>query len=176
MRSRYCCLAETWIPNKEEASNFSIEGFNLTDVSAGPGKGCCAYIRDNENCNSFSHINNEYLQALSFKIDGEGIQLTIVYLKSGAPLSEAKLCIQWLFQQLPLPVKQHMIVGDFNLDAKQSNAITSLFTEELGLKQLVERPTHREGRTIDHCYISPSCCCCSVYFAFLLIEQFVNRP
>ena len=68
-----------------------------------------------------------------------------------------QFCFKWLFRDIS--IKHHMIVGDFNLDAKKSNQLTSFFTKDMGLKQLIDRPTHKEGRTIDHCYISPGITC-----------------
>ena len=159
MSAKYCCIAETWIPSDRVAHDFSIEGFNLVDVSAGEGKGSCAYIKTNEKFSNLLGINNEHCQALSFQMDGSGIQLTVVYLKSKAPLGDMKVCFQQLFKKLPHKPKSHVIVGDLNFDTKKSNPLFALFTKDMGLRQLVQRPTHREGRTINHCYISPTINC-----------------
>ena len=159
MSAKYCCIAETWIQNEKDALDFSIGGYNLVDVSAGDGKGCCTYIKHNEKCSNFLSINNQHCQALTFQMDGNGPQLTVVYLKSNAPLGDMKDYFQQLFRRLPNNPKSHIIVGDFNFDAKKSNALSALFTKDMGLRQLVQRPTHREGRTIDHCYVSSNMNC-----------------
>ena len=125
----------------------------------GDGKGCCTYIKTDEKCDNFWNINNEHCQALTFLMDGNEIYLTVVYLKSNAPLGYIRGCFQQLYQKLPHKTESHIIVGDFNFDTKQSNPLSSLFIKEMGLRQLVQRPTHREGRTIDHCYISPNIEC-----------------
>ena len=53
---------------------------------------------------------------------------------------------------------KHVIIGDFNLrdtawpDAQSSNSVEKLFLDtfsDLGLEQIVETPTHQEGRTLD---------------------------
>ena len=160
-RARYCCFAETSIASSEEAQQFFIDGFNLVETSGGKGKGVCAYVKNTEKCNIPFKVNSQFCQALSVLMDGNGIQLTIIYLKSGALMSEVKLCMEQLFRSVEMVKKidNHIIVGDFNFDAKETNALTKMFVQDLRLKQLVQRPTHREGRTIDHLYVSPSINC-----------------
>ena len=46
-----------------------------------------------------------------------------------------------------------IIVGDFNFDKSETNALTA-FLNKRQFIQVVEWPTHKEGRTIDHCYVS----------------------
>ena len=46
-----------------------------------------------------------------------------------------------------------IITGDMNFDKTDMNPL-SRFLKERGYNQLVNWPTHREGRTIDHCYVS----------------------
>ena len=46
-----------------------------------------------------------------------------------------------------------MIIDDFNFDRKEVNSLTR-FLREIKFTQVVDWPTHKEGRTIDHCYVS----------------------
>ena len=54
--------------------------------------------------------------------------------------------------------KAKTIIGDFNFDSKESNTLSFYFAE-IGMKQLVERPTRMSGRTIDHVYVSSDLKC-----------------
>ena len=98
-------------------------------------------------------ISTELFQMLSLKTE-DGIQVTTVYLSSGASLADVRKYVQHIYQ----PRFPQIILGDFNFDAKESNTLSRYFTE-IGLKQLVNRPTHMEGRTIDHVYVSPELKC-----------------
>ena len=154
MQSKIICLAETWIPPlKSKRRDCSIKDRAMEDVSWGDGKGCCAYIKQTECWKIMGKISAELFQILSLKIVN-GIQLTIVYLSSGASLADVQQYLRHIYR----PSCHQIILGDFNFDAKESNTLSHYFTE-IGLKQLVERPTHREGRTIDHFYISPELKC-----------------
>ena len=45
------------------------------------------------------------------------------------------------------------ITGDFNFGAGESNEL-SAYLEAKGLVQLVDVPTHKEGNTLDHLYVT----------------------
>ena len=128
------------------------------EVSQGDGKGCAAYHKEDESVTWFFKINMDTCQALSFKISGKDIQLTLVYLSSGTPINE-QTNVEQMIKKIPVKAKNHIVIGDFNFDAKESNIMSNLFTKEMGLTQLIKRPTHRDGRTIDHCYVSPEINC-----------------
>ena len=46
---------------------------------------------------------------------------------------------------------QKMVIGDFNFDCQENNTLTRYF-KSIDLHQIVQEPTHEEGRTIDHIY------------------------
>ena len=46
-----------------------------------------------------------------------------------------------------------LMVGDFNIDARDSDVLTQYFMQN-NLVQLIEEPTHIEGRIIDHMWVS----------------------
>ena len=52
-----------------------------------------------------------------------------------------------------MPGTTTIVTGDFNFDKKETNSLT-VFLGARMLRQLVNWPTQREGRTIDHCYVS----------------------
>ena len=75
-------------------------------------------------------------------------QLILVYASSGCPFSEL---VEEL-NQLLVPNLTTIVTGDFNFD-KETNALTRFFDQKK-FTQVVNWPTHKEGRTIDHCYVS----------------------
>ena len=76
-------------------------------------------------------------------------QLVIIYASSGCPFKELAKDLEKLLQ----PEMTTLIVGDFNSDKNETNAVSS-FLQQKQFTQLVNWPTHRGGRTIDHCYVS----------------------
>ena len=54
------------------------------------------------------------------------------------------------FEDIFDPMEETIVVRDFNLCAKSEKEHTILrYMKRLGFKQLVKKPTHIEGRTID---------------------------
>ena len=76
-------------------------------------------------------------------------QLILVYCSSGFPHQE-------LVEDLDRILLQNMtivVTGDFNFDKKETNSVTTFLKTKM-LKQHVDWPTHNQGRTIDHVYLS----------------------
>ena len=154
MQSKFICLVETWIPPlMSKRTDYSIEGRKMEDISWGKGKGCCAYFKETDCQEILGKISTEMFQILSLKTV-DGIQLSLVYMSSGASLVQ----VQKYLNQIHQKNLHQIIIGDFNFDSKDSNTL-SVYFNELGLKQLVERPTQMSGRTIDHVYVSPEVKC-----------------
>ena len=78
------------------------------------------------------------------------VWVTLLYVSSGANL---QLLIDLMKSEMK-NVTKHVIVGDFNFDKEDSNDMTR-FLESEGYHQLVTKPTHEAGRTIDLCYEYP---------------------
>ena len=76
-------------------------------------------------------------------------QLVLVYASSGCPFQELALDLENLLEANMRTV----ITGDFNFDKRETNALSKLLKKRKFV-QLVDWPTHKEGRTIDHCYVS----------------------
>ena len=76
-------------------------------------------------------------------------QMILVYASSGCPYH---MLVEDL-KKLLLPDITIIITGDFNFDKKENNSLTQYLGARM-LTQLVTWPTHKEGRTIDHCYVS----------------------
>ena len=80
----------------------------------------------------------------------DDIQVTVTYLSHEADLVLVKKALQSIIN----PALQMLILGDFNFDAREMNVVASFLKEKLGLKQMVNIPTHKDGRSIDHVYAS----------------------
>ena len=76
-------------------------------------------------------------------------QLILVYLSSNCPMSQVVDDLSHLLN----PKMRTIITGDFNFDKKEVNAMT-VFLKAKMFTQVVTWPTHSQGRTIDHCYVS----------------------
>ena len=76
-------------------------------------------------------------------------QLVIIYASSGCPLKELVVDLKELLH----PEMTTIIVGDFNFDKNDVNVLTR-FLGKRKFSQVIDWPTHKEGRTIDHCYVS----------------------
>ena len=48
-----------------------------------------------------------------------------------------------------------MIVGDFNFEPGSSNSLT-VFLKKSGFCQIVQSPTHKDGKILDHLYVTES--------------------
>ena len=75
--------------------------------------------------------------------------LILVYLSSNCPMTQVVDDLS----QLLIPEMRTIITGDCNFDRKEVNAMT-VFLKENKFSQVVTWPTHSQGRTIDHCYVS----------------------
>ena len=82
-------------------------------------------------------------------VSNHPFQVILVYSSSNCPLKDLLYDIKPLVHQ----DINTIITGDFNFDKKDSNVITH-FLHKNKFTQLVDWPTHKEGRTIDHCYVS----------------------
>ena len=79
----------------------------------------------------------------------DDFQLTVAYVSKEANLPDLKKALeQTLDRNLP-----QLLLGDFNFNPKEDNCVSG-FLHEAGLSQAITQPTHQEGRTLDHLYLS----------------------
>lgn len=146
MNSDLICLSETWMDPKNP---IEMDGKVLNHASFGNGKGVCTFSPPNYNLELQIIKAEEKYQFMSLMLKDYDLQLILVYISKGCNFSNlAHEISQIIDSRLEL-----MILGDFNYDKSESNALTKLFFR-LNLKQLISNPTHIKGRTIDHVYIS----------------------
>ena len=120
-------------------------------ASYGRGKGCGIFSSSSRIMSPQNQkvITDKY-QLMSL-VDNSSIpyQLVLVYASSNCPLQELTQDLMRILQ----PDMTTVVTGDFNFGSKDANPLTR-FLNEREFTQLVNWPTHREGGTIDHCYVS----------------------
>ena len=79
------------------------------------------------------------------------IQLYVVYLSQAN--NKVKERVWEKINEFRKKKFHTMIIGDFNLDAREFDVLTKHFIEN-DMVQLVKEPTHIEGRVIDHLWVS----------------------
>ena len=102
--------------------------------------------------NSKQSVVREKYQIMSIvdiTVQNHPYQLILVYASSGCPY---QMLVDDLKKLLLLDITS-IITGDFNFHHTEKNTFTQ-FLEARGLTQVVTWPTHKEGHTIDHCYVT----------------------
>ena len=122
-------------------------------VSRGKGKGCGIFsLLSRTLSQSKQTVSKEKYQIMAI-IDKTNpylsYQLVLLYVSSGCLYPE----LVWDLKKIIQRNMTAIVVGDFNFDHKETNEFTR-YLEENSFKQVVNWPTHRDGRTIDQCYVS----------------------
>ena len=96
-------------------------------------------------------ISEKYqlMSILDETVSDSPYQVILVYLSSGCDLSQV---VDHLFHLL-IPEMTTIVTGDFNFDTTETNDLTTFLKDNL-FSQVVPWPTHIQGRTLDHCYVS----------------------
>ena len=141
----YCSLAT------KHANHCTFFYFrNFDHVPNGTGKGCGIFSLESRLLESKHKIRKPLYQIMSL-VDQTNVpyRLILIYASSGCPLLDLVIDLKDLLE----PEITTVITGDFNFDSGESNPLTRFLLEKK-FTQIVNWPTHIEGRTIDHCYIS----------------------
>ena len=150
--SDHICVVETWL-SPDKNYDFDIPGRTFDHVSIGKGKGIGIFSLTSRHIPMRNQrVAKDKYQFLSIVDETNPklpYQMVLVYASSGCPLQE-------LVEDLKIELIADfttIIVGDFNFDKSENNALTA-FLGKRNFAQVVDWPTHKEGRTIDHCYVS----------------------
>ena len=122
------------------------------EASNGRGKGCGMFSLTSRNMSNEVTVVKENYQLLSVVDETDPnytYQVILVYASSGCNLSE----VVHHLSHLLFPQMKKIVIGDFNYDKKETNILTTFLKNNL-LSQVVPWPTHIQGRTLDHCYVS----------------------
>ena len=151
MKSDVITVAETWLKDQDEAANYMLDGRKMIGASRGKGKGVQTYWKTNEqsivDTVKFWDSYNTNTYQLTKLTTSDGIDIITVYSQSGSNLQGLTKKVRELSVN-----KRIIIMGDFNFPAKSNNIFTELM-ESSGFNQLIDRPTHDSGGTIDHLYV-----------------------
>ena len=141
-------LQETSLDENSDTSNFSIPEFMESGfVNHGRGKGGAVYSKLMAKSYEWNSDNTKQVMKTKY----EKIEVINVYRSS---TGQKKDLIEKL-KQVINPKKLTIITGEFNLCAgeEKTNKV-SVFLEQIGFSQLVDKATHIQGRIIDHIYIN----------------------
>ena len=144
-KSDLICLQETWVTQLPNDVDFVIDGFQRIFNSAGHGKGIVTYYRDGFSLSKeVTHIQYQMTKLIS-----EQYSIINIYRSNSASSTQFIDDLQTL-----LAISDEIfIVGDFNICfLSEFDHPLIQFILSKGFKQLVMRPTHMEGRLIDHIY------------------------
>jgi hypothetical protein len=141
-------LVEVWVPKRDHA-NYKLPKKGLYYSLLGKGKGVCLFSSTLDK--NSKQLEHEHFQCVTITMK-PNLQLIVVYMSSKITRSEQEKFVQdiTIIQDF---TKERIIVGDFNFNSTDWNLITELL-KGLGFTQLVKRPTHLAGRTIDHLYVT----------------------
>ena len=167
MDIQVACITETWFDSKngkftaniKDAGYELIHGFRENQRGGGVAilyKNSLAVKPGEASSTKYQSFEFSFLVLTVMK---SKLLLICVYRKQ--EISCRIFCeeLEKLVEQLFDKGDSVMIVGDFNLwvdekDDKDSEKVLTLMNK-YGLFQLVDKPTHREGHTLDHVYINP---------------------
>ena len=147
--SKVVCLAETWIHPNEDTSSLDELPLSKKAIFSnyGRGKGCCLYYNDGQSFQNVKNLSSESFQMIGGLLNNI-VQVYVLYISKEARMdSIVQILKDWM---MPGP---KLVIGDFNFEASEKNMLSNFLFSQ-GLKQIVNRPTHIDGRIIDHCYIS----------------------
>ena len=144
------CLVETWMH-----PNLAIHWPEKTlhHASLGRGKGVNLYTPTGKDYYHQISVAEEEYQFVSVIIRKK-IQFTLVYIRPNAPLATYEKVANCM-KNIMNPFFKQLVLGDLNFDKSVVNPL-SRFLERSGLTQVVQEPTHEDGRTLDHLYVPNS--------------------
>ena len=143
MSSDIIGFGETWLAPNEVVD---IQGFHGTFASIGRGKGLSTHIKDEE---IYSDVILASEDGSLIKIYSKKFQVIFGYLSNSCNQSQICQVLQkYLDATLPT-----IIMGDMNFDSKKDCPL-STFLKEKAFAQMIKKPTHEKGYTIDHIYIN----------------------
>ena len=150
--SDHICLTETWL-SSNSGHDIKIQGRTFDHVPNGRGKGCAIFSKASRILSQQKQkVAREKYQLMSIVDEtnpSHPYQLVLVYASSSCPFQKLVTDLQQILQTNMTTI----ITGDFNFDKKETNDLTR-FLRQRNFTQIVDWPTHQEGRTIDHCYVS----------------------
>ena len=152
LKSQVLCLQETWLEEgEEEQDRYQLEGYEGHFTSVGRGRGVVTYVKEGLQVLSHHKFAEDNLQLIKTCL--RQLDVISIYRSRDKPLPEAADILQNFIE----PDKDTLIVGDFNISAIKTNALSTSL-EMAGFHQHVNVPTHIKGGTFKKEYLK-SCIC-----------------
>ena len=142
-KSDVLSLQETWLEQGEEKQDqYQLEGYQVFFTSVGRGRGLATYVKEGLKVQSHHNFAEENLQLAKTCL--RQLDIINVYRSRDKHLLEAADVLQNFVN----PDKDTLIIGDFNVSASKTNALSSSL-EMAGFRQHVNVPTHIKGGTFE---------------------------
>ena len=145
MVSDIICLQETGTVTPR------LPGYSCFTAGGGNNKGVAVYVKDGMARSMKEQpegVIDDYYQGL--KLTFGPFDLITIYRASDQPALSFKRLAAYIANWMK-PKRATIICGDFNFDRRQKNDLTMMLRTR-GFKQIVDKPTHIRGGSIDHFY------------------------
>ena len=147
LKSNLLILTETWLEKNSKEKEYQLPNFTANFCSKGRGKGIASYSYDF----GFQHVMSINQDGFSIiKLENEKMDIIGIYRSHNGNVVNIVKDLQAL-----LDIERTTVIGgDLNVCAlTEGHNFVTASLKELGFKQIVTKPTHIDGRTIDHIYI-----------------------
>ena len=144
LRADVLCVTETWLHEDENVSRYHLDNYSdMLTLSHGKGKGILIAGKE---LTKLWYLKNDDIQIICFNV--QIFQVIVIYRSKTCLLSDLKKILD--SNNLN---SNCIIVGNFNFHYSDSdtNCLTK-YLKERGFTQVVKKPTHRLGNTIDQLY------------------------
>ena len=147
-KSDLIILTETWLEQSKSVNEYQLPEFTACFNSVGRGRGIACYFN-----NKVKHVVDINHVGFSItKLKTEKIDIIGVYRSHNGSV----VAIIEELQTLVDTGRTTVLGGDMNICAlTQKNNYMTESLKEMGFQQVVKKPTHIDGRSLDHIYILP---------------------
>ena len=161
----FCGLCETFLHSDILDAEVSLHGYNISrcDRIDRIGGGVCFYIREGIGFEEILKYSNAVCEVLILKLKNPDLILINIYRPPNAScedFGDVLLKVRKCMDNLPAPLSNIVVVGDFNFPHIDWNSINiscnqaaklKLLTQHLFLCQYVKTPTRNEN-ILDHIF------------------------
>ena len=147
LMSNLLILTETWLEDKNKEEEYQLPNFTANFCSKGRGKGLASYSYDG----GFQHVTNVNQDGFCItKLENETLDIIGIYRSQNGNVVNIVKGLEAM-----LGIEKPTVIGDdltMCAVTEGHNYVTASL-KELGFQQIVTKPTHIDGRSIDHIYI-----------------------
>ena len=141
-------LGETWLIENETAC-LEDQGFIGVYANVGNGQGLATFVKKTQIITSETFAHETFSATL---VKTKSVDVISLYLSHGFNYS----VLQNKLEEWIVDNKSVAIMGDVNLNqGEKKNHDFVKYLDSKNFLQIVNKPTHKAGGTIDHIYINP---------------------